>query len=132
MMCRHRISRPLTLLALWKQFGGAEVALESMWTQRAGQHQILEKPRFGALYQQRLPGRPLAPPDRFESVKRVEECLITCLDNVFLPGNHCPVLHSRIEGTNRPLAVPRAISASCSFFFTNRSLSDPNFPSRLT
>ena len=32
MMFSHRISRPLTLLTRWKQFGGAEVALEPTWT----------------------------------------------------------------------------------------------------
>ena len=56
MMCRHRISRPLTLLTLWRRSGGVEVALEPTWTQRADQYQKLHNQLLaGSLRPQRLP-----------------------------------------------------------------------------
>ena len=40
-MCRHGIRCYWALLALWKRSGGAGVALEPMWTQGAGQNQVM-------------------------------------------------------------------------------------------
>ena len=37
-----------------------------------------------------------APPARSKSVRSVADRLISCLGIIFLPGNHCPVLHSRL------------------------------------
>ena len=45
-MCRHRISRRLTLPALLARCGGVETAREPLWAQGAGQDRILENPVY--------------------------------------------------------------------------------------
>ena len=57
-----------------------------------------------------------APPHRSKSAERVAGRLISCLGIVFLHGNHCPVLRSRIAG----LAAWLGPWKNCPFFYTLR------------